>query len=315
MVFSRKTKLLLLFVPLVTVLILVYLYESKAQNNKRESILRFRVVNEELTSKYSLVRIGATSSDDATIVLAAFDVYADEKVKRLHTNNFWNPESCAKMPSLFVKNNFLVVLDAKKENENYVTRIFNYDYISNMLFESEQLEGVIGALYKDSQDDLIFFTSSNGSITKNELNISNGKILTTVIYTLLDKKSSVKVSQLEDDFYFKIYSVEGVKSLKLTRDILSEVDSTEEIDFWYVDNNSQKVSVYKKSGETFNFPKNSFETYRLLKSSNKKLLFEVVNNSNFYDYTIKVFDLRTKRITDFYSNKGIQNSHYIISIN
>lgn len=276
--------------------------------------IAFIEVATDLNSKYSLVQLDNNLKSSDTLVLATFDVFNKNYATSLHQNDFWSPESCSKMPSIIIENNYLVTLDTKKVGSSFETNLFYFDIKKKKLFKSEPIAGAIGSLYKNSREELVFFSYKEKSLIRNSINLNSKKQKKDTIYAFNGESPRINITQVDDTFYFKLFFNESTSVKKLTNSTLVEALTIPDNKFWTIVNKNSEVFFYKKD-LSFTLKKEPHEEYKLLKNSGSSLVFEVINKNNFDDYTIKLFKPSTRSLEIIYSNMNISNSHYVISVN
>lgn len=307
-------------IVLISSLVLLFLFfsvQNKGGNNIPSKIshpISFKEVKEDLKSKYSLVLLDRDYKSIEVLVFATFDVFQEKEATVLHRNDFWNPESCSKMPSVFIRNNYLVTLDTKKIDSSFETRLFYFDKEKDKLFKSDPLKEIVGSLYKNNDDEIIFFSYEGKFLIKNIINLGTQERRSRVIYAFNGDKPQLSIVQVDDIFYIKFFYDELISLKKLKDDTLVEVLNIPDTDYWTVVNKNSEVFFYKR-GITFSLPKENYEEYKLVKNSKNNLIFEVINKNNFDDYSLKLFRPKTKSLEIIYSNKNIPNSRYVISVN
>jgi hypothetical protein len=218
------------------------------------------------------------------------------------------------MPSIIIEDNYLVSLDTKKVGSSFETNLFYFDIKKKKLFKSEPITGIIGSLYKNSREELVFFSYKEKSLIRNSINLNSKKQKKDTIYAFNGESPRINITQVDDTFYFKLFFNESTSVKKLTNSTLVEALTIPDNKFWTIVNKNSEVFFYKKD-LSFTLKKEPHEEYKLLKNSGSSLVFEVINKNNFDDYTIKLFKPSTRSLEIIYSNMNISNSHYVISVN
>lgn len=311
---SRVKISLFLLSALILFCVLLTVHNKNTFSSSVLHPITFTEVATDLHSKYSLVQLDNNLKRSDTLVLAAFDVFNKNYATSLHQNDFWSPESCSKMPSIIIEDNYLVTLDTKKAGTSFETNLYYFDIKKKKLFKSEPITRVIGSLYKNSKEELIFFSYKEKSLIQNSINLNSKQQKKDTIYAFNGESPRINITQVDDTFYFKLFFNESTTIKKLTNSALVEVLTIPDSNFWTIINKNREVFFYKKD-VSFTFKKEPHEEYKLLKNSESNLVFEVMNKNNFDDYSIKLFKPSTKSLETVYSNMNINNNHYIISVN
>ncbi len=306
-----KKRVSLIIVSALFLFLIFLSYKNQEIKNVNIFNLDFKILEQDPNSKFSIVEL-----DNQDKVLATFANYNKEYGRELHRNDFWSPVSCASMPNVFLRSNYLVVLESVKnidQNTNsYKTNIFIYNYTKNALIKSVDLENIVGDIHTIDKENVIYFTSKDGNLVKNILNPETLQVRSENSYEIRETSPSFRFYIDKKDIYVKIFSNQKFLSYKLEGDKLFVVESLPEKVFWKVLNENRQVNIYREN-ESILLSKKEKEEYKTLKITEKNIIVSKLDLSNFYNFEIEKIDIKSKIKKTLYTNNDIENNYFLIS--
>jgi hypothetical protein len=299
------------FVFSLLLIMLFYIYKNQSLTERDSRFINFSLVKEEANSKYSIVELEPEDK-----VFATFTEYNKKYGKQLHKNNFWSPSSCSAMPNVFTDSNYLIVMEKVKkvsqENMSYVTNMFIYDYNKNTLTKSEDLNYIVGDMYKVNKNEVVYFTYIKNKLIKNIFNPKTLETRDVSHYEITEKDPTFRFYFLDNIFYTKVFSGEQSFDYQISKTNLVGVEKIPEREFWKISNEGNKVKISKNTKDVF-LNKAQNEEYKILKVTDKNILVSKLDLSNFYNFQIEKINIDNGISKVLYSNSKIENNYFLIN--
>lgn len=175
--FSSFKKIAILLISLF----IIYIYIN-TDFLKKDLIAKINMeeVEDSINSNYFLYKENANFGNIFFTSDTLIDNKENHNLKLMHSNNFWNPTTCSKMPTIYLEEiNKIVFLSTEKNlsDDQFQSYAYMYDIKSNKLLRAPLGTNISSGIYKKG-DNIIYFSIEKNinKINMYSINILKGEI-------------------------------------------------------------------------------------------------------------------------------------------